>query len=690
MVICAFSLFLFVSGDVVLKNLDLKESALDELDLPVKIRAGHIANLTLKIPWKNLYTEPVVASIDGLYALAIPNIGIKYNEEKEEKAKQEAKQKKLQQIEDAKKLEAEKDKPKEEKKDSFVEKLATQVIKNLQVQVNNVHVRFEDRFTDPQHPFAIGVTLQELSFKTTDENWNPCVVKDAVTQIFKLVKLESLALYWNSNTTMLDTVPKEEIMLNLKNNVITPQHKPDYQYLIRPISSVAHLRLNTKPDATNFSIPKILLTIVFDDITVALAKLQYNDILQLLEGFERLELLSIYRKYRPDVPRKGNASTWWHFAYKSVLEETVRRRRRMWSWEHISHHRRTMKQYRQAYIQKLDQKKISAETQKKLEEGEKTLDVFSITIMRQQAEVEAAKLGAKRKEEGGGGWFGGLFGGKKKKAAKEENQIQNQLKEAYTAEEKAKLYAAIGYQENEGDITLPKEFVAVRVVTKLNTVCLAIRDAKDSQIMKVQLTDVFTSFSQRPAASAVKVEAKMDKMTVFGSPQSGITPKMVLSQTKEANKVYSLVDLLFETNPLDGACDTRINVNARPVEIIYDAVTVNSLADFFKPPEEVYLKQLSQAAMAKFEEIKEQSATGLQYAIEQRKFTAINVDLKPSCVIVPHKGFYKSDVAVLVLDLGNLKINSEKNKSQAPKERVSSAGSDSKSCQHVPWFSHGR
>jgi hypothetical protein len=33
------------------------------------------ANLTLKIPWKNLYTEPVIASIDGLYALALPNVG---------------------------------------------------------------------------------------------------------------------------------------------------------------------------------------------------------------------------------------------------------------------------------------------------------------------------------------------------------------------------------------------------------------------------------------------------------------------------------------------------------------------------------------------------------------------------------------------------------------------------------------
>jgi vacuolar protein sorting-associated protein 13A/C len=31
--------------------------------------------LTLKIPWKNLYKEAVVASIDGLYALAVPNAG---------------------------------------------------------------------------------------------------------------------------------------------------------------------------------------------------------------------------------------------------------------------------------------------------------------------------------------------------------------------------------------------------------------------------------------------------------------------------------------------------------------------------------------------------------------------------------------------------------------------------------------
>ena len=34
--------------------------------------------------------------------------------------------------------------PKLEKQDTFVEKLVTQVIKNLQVKISNIHIRYED------------------------------------------------------------------------------------------------------------------------------------------------------------------------------------------------------------------------------------------------------------------------------------------------------------------------------------------------------------------------------------------------------------------------------------------------------------------------------------------------------------------------------------------------------------------
>ena len=49
--------------------------------------------------------------------------------------------------------------------DSFVEKLVANVIKNLEVTVTNIHVRFEDSVTNSKKPFSVGVTLRELSLR---------------------------------------------------------------------------------------------------------------------------------------------------------------------------------------------------------------------------------------------------------------------------------------------------------------------------------------------------------------------------------------------------------------------------------------------------------------------------------------------------------------------------------------------
>ena len=45
--------------------------------------------------------------------------------------------------------------------------MATQVVKNLQVKVRNIHVRYEDFYTTPDRPYALGVTLDNLSFQVT-------------------------------------------------------------------------------------------------------------------------------------------------------------------------------------------------------------------------------------------------------------------------------------------------------------------------------------------------------------------------------------------------------------------------------------------------------------------------------------------------------------------------------------------
>jgi len=67
-----------------------------------------VGKLVLKIPWKNLYSAPVEASLEGLFLLVVPNQEVKYDPAKEEKRSHEVKKAELQRVEDKKKQEREK------------------------------------------------------------------------------------------------------------------------------------------------------------------------------------------------------------------------------------------------------------------------------------------------------------------------------------------------------------------------------------------------------------------------------------------------------------------------------------------------------------------------------------------------------------------------------------------------------
>jgi vacuolar protein sorting-associated protein 13A/C len=55
------------SGKVELSNLKLKSTALDTLNLPIRISHGALKHLRLKIPWSHLESKPVRVVIDGVY-----------------------------------------------------------------------------------------------------------------------------------------------------------------------------------------------------------------------------------------------------------------------------------------------------------------------------------------------------------------------------------------------------------------------------------------------------------------------------------------------------------------------------------------------------------------------------------------------------------------------------------------------
>ncbi|MGH0133696.1 UNVERIFIED_CONTAM: hypothetical protein FKN15_077954 [Acipenser sinensis] len=330
-------------GDAVLRNLDIKENALSQLDIPFKVRSGHIEKLELKIPWKNLYNESVEATLAGVYLLIVPT------------AK----------------------KPKE-KQDTFVEKLVTQVIKNLQVKISNIHIRYED----------------------------------------DLVQLDNLFAYWNVNS-----------------------------------------------------------------------KLYSND------------------------------------SSKEALFEAM---------------------------------KLS-------------FQLLSMSFS---------------------------------------------IKEDYGKPE----------------------------------------------IIKVSIIDLSTMLTQRPGAQAIKLSTKISTFEVSGLLQNLSTPILLTSRSAEVENKNPLLSLLFETNPLDGSADQRLRVEAQPLEIVYDAVTVNSLSEFFMPPQDMQLEELTSATLMKLEEFRDRTSTGLMYVIETQKILDLKINLMASYIIVPQTGFYTSSENLLVLDLGHLKVTSKSRK----------------------------
>ena len=76
------------------------------------------------------------------------------------------------------------DEPAEAK--GFMDKLVDTIVNNIQVSIKGIHIRYEDKVTNPEHPFACGVMLKGFSAETTNSQWQPWQVDGDATQVHKV------------------------------------------------------------------------------------------------------------------------------------------------------------------------------------------------------------------------------------------------------------------------------------------------------------------------------------------------------------------------------------------------------------------------------------------------------------------------------------------------------------------------
>ncbi|KAI6208431.1 Vacuolar protein sorting-associated protein 13C [Aphelenchoides besseyi] len=633
-------------GDIKLLNLNVKETALDNLDLPIKLKFGCLDKLVLKIPWKNLYKEPVIADVEGLYVIVVPNKGVQYNEEKVRQNEYENKQKALARLEENRKNRR---KPKDPAVDSFTEKLVAQIVKNLQVRIRNIHVRYEDEFTDRKRPFATGVTLQSLNFETTDSNWKPTIHKETLNVFYKLIHLENLALYWNSKVQLIsNSTDRKAIRRQLEESILSSEnHAPDHKYVLEPISMEAKLKLNQKPeaDSLNWSIPKVDLGVGMKRLALAINRFQYQELLLFLEAQERFNMAAHYLKYRPQLNEyKGHYREWWKFAYTAILEENVRRKKRNWSWQHMKKHRQLVRDYREAWLQKQTQKSLSTTVTGVLEKAERQLDVFNLNIARHQAELEIDRRGLKRLEETAnqtwGSWAKSWWSGSKPKD--QSNDIVAKFETAMTDKEKKKLYDAINYQENTPPTDYPKHFIENRLHANLQEVSIKVEES-----LELQFNQINTKFEQRSSARAISLMSSVKSLAMTGC------DKEMLSLMHDESEWLKL-DL--QTNSLKGDFDQFVGLYIAPTILRYHAPAINTAVEIFRPPESVRLNQLTAAAMAKYEDAKANTVTGLQHVVDQRTKLKLDIKIEPATIVISEGGVFDEDKPILMTELGLLTI----------------------------------
>ncbi|CAF3586652.1 unnamed protein product [Adineta steineri] len=659
------------SGNVVLENLYLKPNALADLNLPVTISVGYLQKLILQVPWKNLYTHPTKATIDGLFLLVVPKTEVAYDAKRDEKEQHEAKMKEVHKVEELRKQKEDEknDKAADKNNDTFMERMQLQILRNLELSIQNIHIVYEDRSTKPDHPFALGITLNYIKLHTTTPDWQQTILKEDTPLIHKLGELSAFSIYWNTDAISRSTLSRDAVIKNLKERIaIDNQRAPlDIAYILRPMNITARVILVMKPREDQFQRPMFDIKVDLDEISLNINRDQYLDLLDLLEFQDYLTVKSKYIKYqiKDDAQNKKSRKNW-KFAYEAIVNEEIRPRFECYKWENIKAHLDRVREYRTLHFQELTGK-ISNEQKQRAEALEKKLDVFNLTYIRRKAEIEAKK----KKEQEPKSWWGGVtswWGG---------NQPQDNpeldLEKVMSPEEKKKLYDAIGYEgEDTSTSTYPETYIDIDLKIHLKMLDVNVwakMNENDSQfkvIARATIPDTGLIFRRRPATEAIALFVDLGSFqvvgTAAGSQQLQLSNENRPVLVQPVNRLISssnqqkLLQIEFETNPLDKTADYRVKIISQSLEIKYNAPTINKLAQCFEQDTQRNLQGVKQAAYSTYTDVKSRSFILMKHNIEKIKVLDIDIDIQSSYFLLPANGVYQDNVATLCMDLGHLTL----------------------------------
>lgn len=307
------------------------------------------------MPWKFLGLRPVKIIVEDIYVLAYA----KYEWDAETMARRRE-ARKLAQVQASYAAEQ----PPEQKRrnsgagsgggggasltELLLDRVLNSILDSLQVEVRNVHLRFEDLTSSPTQPYCLGLTLEGFSLGSMSQTpfgrvQNPnaflstgggrVAMPGSSEQVTKLVQLRSLSVYCNPidddnlNSMALHVLDKDseiDLMLTklVPGAVGASESLADrlgrHRFILHPTNMLGEFLLD-KRDVVGGRTRVVVANCHVQELKVTLEDHLLRAMVCLSAGLIRFKNMDELGLDRPTCSVKEDVKAWWRYAYRVVL-----------------------------------------------------------------------------------------------------------------------------------------------------------------------------------------------------------------------------------------------------------------------------------------------------------------------------------------------------------------------------------
>ncbi|XP_058797313.1 intermembrane lipid transfer protein Vps13D isoform X2 [Phymastichus coffea] len=609
-----------LSGAVELENLPLKREALRNLGLPVEIKAGFIGKVRLQVPVTQIRTASWVIAIEQLYLVAGPINLEEYDIEAEEQAIIDYKLSRLDSLEARWRAESEQGPGYYAASYStwvnYGTSLVTNIIENLQLNIKDVHIRYEDLATLPNGTgIAFGITIGALSAQSCDASWVPGSTSwNLQDSSFKLMELDGLSVYWNE-------IKKENMFhdLDMANLAVamSESKKQSKSYILLPVSAKAHVKRDrSERPLRSAHKPRIVVDLSLDKVPLSLTDVQYEQIVLCIKGLDEIDRQRRQRRCRPTASVKETPKEWWRYAARCYIGRKTLTPKK--TWDDILQRGKNNTTYVDVCAKLLmnPTSSLPSDLKKLKDQMEAELSFDELRILRELAMMKVRSPKPPQNEntttppQAQGmllQWFPQWWGWY---SAKTPNNNTETSPTANSSTFDGELLDVLADTVDD-DTLLRRDTVFGLFNFALSkgaiSLCTVVKSESDKSpeikaVMELQFERVHLSYESRPRSGSHKFSISLgalflhDHFTenstfpILVQPQSsvgggGSSSRLRNSSDKlNSQSAQSLFELVYEKRPLHLSVDHSLHVNSRSLDVVYNPLAMRWLVDFICEP----------------------------------------------------------------------------------------------------------